>query len=84
MTGLEGEESLANAVAKLGENGHHAIAQRRCATLGKTLTDGQQCVGGQAGPLAATVDDGRADAHLRALLLRGARRFSRSKSALTR
>ena len=84
MTGLEGEESSCDAVAKLAKNGHHAVLERRCAALGKTLADGQQCVRRKAGPLTATVDNRRTDAHFLALRVRGARRFSRSKSALTR
>ena len=79
-----GAASLEDAVAKLGENGVDALAQRRCAAFGQPFTDGEQCVGGKAGPITATVNDARTDAHLRALRVRGARRFSRSKSALTR
>ena len=84
MTGLEGEESSADAVAQLAKNGHHPVLERRRAALGKKLADGQQCVCWQAGLLARAVDNGRTDAHFLALRVRGARRFSRSKSALTR
>ena len=84
MIGLEGEESLANAVAKLAKNGHHAVFQRRCAAFGKTLADGQQCACWQTGAITRAVNDARTNTHFLALLLRGARRFSRSSSALTR
>ena len=84
MTDLEGAESSCDTVAKLAKNGHNAVLERRCAALGQPLADGQQCVGGKAGPITATVDDAWADAHLRFLRVRGARRFSRSRSALTR
>ena len=84
MTVPGGAGSLEDAGAKLCQNGGHALAQRRCAALGKTLTHGQQGVCWQAWPLAATVDDGGAYAHFLALRVRGARRFSLSSNALTR
>ena len=83
MIGLEGEESQADAVAKLAKNGDHALLKRRRPALGQSLADSQQGVCRKTWPLTATVNHARANAHLRALLLRGARRFSRSRSALT-
>ena len=83
MTVPEGAGSLEDAGAKLCQNGGHALAQRRSAALGKTLTHGQQGVCWQAWPLAATVDNRRTYAHFRALRVRGARRFSRSSRELT-
>ena len=84
MIGLEGAESQAYAVAKLAKNGDHALLKRRRPARGQPLADGQQCVGRQTWPLAAAVNGRRPDAHFRALRVRGARRFSRARSALTR
>ena len=84
MTGPGGAESSADAIAKLLQRSGDALAERRCAAISKALTHGQQGVSRQAGPLAATVDNGRTDAHFRALRVRGARRFSLSSNALTR
>ena len=67
---------MEDAGAKLCEHGGHALAQRRSAAVGQPFADGQQCVSGKTRPLAATVDDGRTNAHFLALRVRGARRFS--------
>ena len=79
-----GADSFAESVTKLLKRVDHALAKRRCATLGQSFADGQQCVVWKAWPIAATVDDGRADAHLRVLRVRGLRLFSSTRSALTR
>jgi hypothetical protein len=63
--------SSAQSVAELGQGSRNALPQGDGAALGQSLADGEQCVSRQAGLFAATVDDGRADTHLR-FLLRGA------------
>lgn len=79
-----GVGSFADSVAKLLQCGYHAILQRRSAALRESLADGEQCPGRKAWPLPRAVNDGWSDAHLRLLLVRGARRFSLSSNAFTR
>ena len=84
MIGLEGAGSLANACAELCQGSYNAVLKRRCPAFSQPLANCEQCVCRKTWPLACAITDGRADAHLRFLLVRGARRFSRSNRALTR
>jgi len=79
-----GADSFADSVAKILEDREDAILERRRASLRESLADGEQGPGWKTGPLAATINDARADAHLRDLLVRGARLFSSRSNALTR
>ena len=78
-----GADSSCDAVAKLLQCRGDALAERRCPALRESLADREQCPGWKTGPLAAPINGGGSDAHLRALRVRGARRFSRSRRALT-
>ena len=71
-----GVVSFADSVAKILESGDHAILQRRSASLRESLADSQQCVVWKAWTLAAPIDKVWANTHLRALRVRGLRRFS--------
>ena len=74
---------MEDAAAELSQGSDHAISERRCAALSQPLADCEQCACWQTWPLAATINNGRPDAHFRALLLRGARRFSSRSRELT-
>lgn len=79
-----GADSFAESVTKLLKRVDHALAERRCATLGQSFADSQQCVVWKAWSLPRAVNGRWSDAHLRLLRVRGLRLFSSTRSALTR
>jgi len=79
-----GANSSCDSVAKLLQCRGDALTERRCPALRESLADREQCPGWEAGTLAASINGGGSDAHLRGLLLRGARLFSSRSKALTR